>query len=106
MRLSELMKLHAVDSEGELLDHVRDVRLEDRDDGWVVTHVVVGRAAVAQRLGFIHGAVERPALLAWAMRRSTRHARVVPWEKVTLGDGDAVHVGARRAELDRPEGYR
>lgn len=103
MRLSDLLKLEAVDLDGRSLDHVRDVRLEQRGDAWTVTHVVVGRAAVAERLGFIHGVVERPVAIAAVMRRIGRHARVVPWSQVSLEDG-RLHVDARKDGLGRPEG--
>lgn len=103
MRLSELMKMRSVDSSGEALGHVKDVRLEERAGGWVVTDVVVGRAAVAERLGFIHGVVERPVVLARLMGRLARRARIVPWDKVRqVGDG-VLQVAARRDELPHPE---
>lgn len=104
MRLSELMSLRTLDSEGVPLDHVKDVRLEQRDGEWVVTHLVVGRAAVAERLGFIHGVVDRPVLLAHVLRRIARRARVVPWELVSFGGDGTVHVSAERDDLDSPEG--
>ena len=105
MRLSELTKMRSVDSDGRPLDHVKDVRLVERDGGWVVTDLVVGRAAVAERLGFVHGVVDRPVLLARVMRRLARHARVVPWDQVTIDEG-IVHVGVPRDALGRPEGQR
>ncbi len=100
MRLSELQRLRAVDEGGGELAHVKDVRLERQGRYWVVTHVVVGRAAVAERLGFLHGEVERPALLARIMRRVARHARVVTWQDVTLED-DRIIVSSTH---DRPDG--
>lgn len=105
MRLSELMKMRAVDSTGRSMDHVKDVRLEQRDGGWVVTDLVVGRGAFAERLGFIHGIVERPVLLARLLGYIGRHVRVVPWERARFADDGVVHVDARRDDLKRPEGY-
>lgn len=104
MRLSDLLRLRAFDAAGEPLDHVRDVRFECRDGDWVASDLVVGRGALAERLGFVHGAVERPLLLARLMRRLGRHARVVPWDRVA-SIGERVDVDARRDELSRPEGY-
>ncbi len=105
MRLSDLLSLRAFDRNGNPLDHVKDVRLQWIDGEWVVTDLVVGRGALAERLGFVHGAVERPFLLARLMRRLGRHARVVPWERVT-SVGARVDVDAARDELAPPEGHR
>lgn len=106
VRLGDLMKMRSVDSTGQRLDHVKDVRLEHRDGGWVVTHIVVGRAAVAERLGFLHGVVERPVLLARLMRRIARHSRIVPWDKVALTKEGIVEVTVPWDELPQPEAYR
>ena len=106
VRLSELMNLRAVDSTGASLDRVKDVRLERRGGDWVVTDLVVGRASVAERLGFVHGVVERPVVLARLMKRVARHGRVVPWDAATLGDDGIVRVSVARDALARPEGYR
>ncbi len=103
MRLSELQRYRAVDVAGRPLDHIKDVRLEQQGEEWVVTDLIVGRAAFAERLGFIHGVVERPVLLARLMRWVARHARVVPWEDVRL-EQDRVVVASQRGELLRPEG--
>lgn len=103
MRLSDLMKMESFDADGGSLDHVSDVRLEQRDEGWVVTHVAVGRAAFAERLGFIHGVVERPALLAWVLRRVARRARMARWDQVSVAGG-TLKIAARRDDLPRPEG--
>ncbi|MDQ4125392.1 MAG: hypothetical protein M3134_07325 [Actinomycetota bacterium] len=99
------MKLRAFDACGEPLDHVRDVRLEWREGEWIVTDLVVGSGAFAERLGFVHGAVERPLLLARLMRWLGRHARIVPWDCVVSLD-ERVDVDALRDDLPRPEGYR
>lgn len=105
MRLSDLMKMECFDVDGRPLHEVKDVRLEERAEGWVVTHVVVGRAAFAERLGFVHGVVDKPALLAWIMKRVGRHARVAPWDRVSVGD-DGIELALRRDDLERPEGSR
>ncbi len=101
MRLSDLFKLEAFDSSGASLGHVRDVRLEQHDDSWQVVALIVGPAGVAERLGFAHGVVERPVILAKVMHWIGRHARVVPWDKVTVQRG-VISVDATRQELATP----
>ncbi len=106
MRLSELLNSRAVDSTGAPLDRAKDVRLEQRDGEWVVTALVVGRGGFAERLGFIRGVVDGPVLLARLMRHVGRHARVAPWDAVTLGDDGVVHVSVARDALAHPEDDR
>lgn len=98
--------MSAVDADGRSLGGLKDVRLEERDEGWVVTHAIFGRAAVAERLGFIHGVVERPALLARILRRLALHTRVVPWDELKVTGEGVVRTASARGELERPEGYR
>lgn len=103
MRLSELQRYRAFDVDGQPLDHVKDVRLQRDGDMWVVTDVVLGRGAVAQRLGFIHGVVERPLLLARLMKWIGRHARAAPWDAVTLHADRVLVVDLPRNQLRVPE---
>ncbi len=103
MRLSELLRYRAFDVNGESLDHVKDVRLRREGQGWVVTHVVVGRTGIAQRLGFMPGVVERPALLARLMKWIGRHAWAARWEDVTLQPERVILVDVPRRDLPPPE---
>lgn len=105
MRLSDLLELEVFDSAGARLGRVKDVRFERRGDAWEVVELVVGTAGVAERLGFAYGVVERPAVLAAIMRWVARHARVVPWDKVTLHVG-MISVEATREDLRHPPGRR
>lgn len=105
MRLTELMRMPTEHLNGTSFGGVKDLRLERRNDDWVITHIVVGRGALAERLGFIHGVVERPALLARLMRRLGRRARVVPWDDVQVENG-VVRISGSPDQFGRPEGYR
>ncbi len=101
MRLSELSRFRCEDAEGQPLGRVKDVRLERQGDAWVVTGILVG-GAVAERLGFLHGGVERPVLLARLVRHFARHARVIPWDRTILHD-DHITADAHGDDLPRPE---
>ena len=101
MRLSELMSMKTFDVQGKPIDHVKDVRLEKKGEHWEVTALIVGRGAFAERLGFLHGVVERPALLARLMGWFERHARVAPWENIRLSDGQVL-IDTSEQELPRP----
>lgn len=101
MRLSDLLKLEAFDASGRSLGRVKDVRLERREDAWEVTALIVGTSGVAERLGFAYGVVERPAALASVMRWLARHARIAPWERVTVHHG-VLTVDGTRDDLEHP----
>jgi hypothetical protein len=101
MRLSELLKLDANDRRGRHVGHVRDVRLEKRGDRWEIAAVILGNAAVAERLGFAYRAVDRPYLLAKLMQWLTRHARAAPWDVVEIRDG-RISLDADHEDLPHP----
>jgi len=50
VRLSDLLGARVVTESDDLLGHVIDARAEERDDGFEVTELLVGRAAFAERL--------------------------------------------------------
>lgn len=106
MRLSDLTKMRCVDENGDDLGRVKDVAVEEREGAWIATTLIVGRGGFAERLGFMHGVVEKPVVLARLMEWVERHARVVPWDKVRLREDRVVSVLGRRDELERPEAYR
>ncbi len=106
MRLSELQRVPIVDRSGGALDHVRDIRLEMRDGRWVTTEVTLGAGAIAHRLGFLHGIVERPVLLAKLMKWLGRRALAVEWSELEI-EGIRIrvttskdHLGHRRRRGD------
>lgn len=103
MRLSDLLKLSAVDQSGNRLGSVKDVRLERRGSEWEVAALVIGHAAFADRLGFAYGDVEKPALLRLLVRWLTRSERVAPWAWVTLQE-DALIVHGDTEDLNRVGG--
>jgi sporulation protein YlmC with PRC-barrel domain len=105
VRLSDLLRLDVVDGDGESLGKVRDLSMQYRDGEWVTSAILVRGSGVTQRLGFIHGVVERPAPIARLMRRIGRHAVVVPWEQVDL-TATGIRVDATRRDLKRSEGSR
>ena len=88
MRLSELLGVEVVDQDGNVLGEVHDVRLREdepgagRDGRFVIGALVLGVGSLGGRLGYAHGAVEGPWVLARRLRRLSRHARCVPWQHV------------------------
>jgi sporulation protein YlmC with PRC-barrel domain len=100
VRLSDLLDRDVRSDDGHDLGRVNDVRFERVGAEWRVSALIVGTAAFAERLGFAHGVVQRPVLLARAMRWVARHARVVPWEAAKKRD-DHLVVTAQVDELAR-----
>ena len=89
MRLSDLLGTEVVDSLGQSVGRVHDVRLVQ--DGPLqpnmmaalrLAGLVVGSGAVAGRLGYDRGEVQGPWLIATVARRLAARARYVPWEQV------------------------
>ncbi len=111
MRLSEMVGAEAVDKGGNALGEIHDVRLREATDGdagprFVVDGVLVGVGAVAARLGYAHGQVGGPALLAWALRRLARRAHYVPRQHVTSFEGNRLLLGALGEALVHPSEHR
>lgn len=105
MRVSDLLKLEAVDTSGERLGHVHDVRFTSVGGGavgWTAASLIVGRGGFAARLGYAHGAVTHPRLLAAALAWLTRHALEIPWQHVTEVREDRVVVAGSRADFAAP----
>ncbi|MCU1358186.1 MAG: PRC-barrel domain containing protein [Acidimicrobiales bacterium] len=99
MRLSDLLGAEVVDRDGRSLGRVRDVRLVQDGPiqgtfgaGLRIEGLVVGRVAVASRLGYDREGVEAPWLVARIARVLSRDSRHVPWS-------DVVRVADRRVEL-------
>ncbi len=101
MHLSDLLRMEAVDWEGRKLGHVRDVRLRSVQESWEVSGLVVGRGALAERLGYAYGPVKGPGLVRWVMSHWARHARFVDWNRVELVGG-VVTVKAADEKLKHP----
>jgi hypothetical protein len=62
---------------------------------------MVGRRSVGTRLGFVRGGLKGPWLLRAVFSALERRAAYVDWDDVESWDGNTVHVGRRRDELDR-----
>jgi hypothetical protein len=93
MNLSDLLGCAVVDADGTTLGEVSDVRLVQ--DGPLLAGItaalrvdalLIGRSSLAERLGYVHGGVTRPALLARALRAVAGRARLVEWESVDRWD--------------------
>lgn len=96
LRGRDLLVLEARHEDGDRLGRVQDVRLACRlEDGrrrYVVDGLLVGRRGFSERLGYAHGVVGGPWLVAALMRWMHRHGRYVAHEHVTTIDLEAGHV--------------
>lgn len=106
MRLADLLWAQARDADGEELGQVHDVRLRLEEDGHdaprlVVESIIVGAGTVGRRLGYAHGGVEGPWLLARLFEWAARHAREAKWTDVRR-EARVLHVQRPRDELERP----
>jgi hypothetical protein len=97
--LSELLHSEVLDSDGQALGRVDDVRLVQ--DGPVipgfgsalrVDGLVVGGGGLAVRLGYHRHGVRGPALLKAIFATLERRAHFVPWELVAEWDGSTVRL--------------
>lgn len=85
MRLSDLLKAEAVNEAGQRLGHVHDVRFRSATEtpiAWTAEALIVGKSAIAERLGYSRGVVTGPWLLVQLFMWMSRHARVIPWGNV------------------------
>jgi hypothetical protein len=103
VRLSDLLRCEVVDEDGDRLGRVSDVRLVQ--DGPLragvqaevrVDALIVGRAGLAERLGFVKNRVRGPWLLRAPFVALERRARVVPAEEVASWDLSDGVVQVRR----------
>ena len=106
MRLGELLRSTVVDSQGERLGRVRDVRLvqdgpyiEGFGNALRVDGLIVGAASVVARLGYHRQKMNGPALLNALFMALGRRARYVRWEDVVCWDGETVEVSMPASEL-------
>jgi hypothetical protein len=111
MRLSDLLRCEVVDEDGDRLGRVSDVRLVQ--DGPIragvqaelrVDALVVGRAGLAERLGYVKNRVRGPWLLRAPFTALERRARIVPAEEVVAWEVDESTVRVRRGAADRSPG--
>lgn len=105
MRVSDLLKLEAVNESGERIGHVHDVRFSSatRDTlGWTAASLIVGRGGFAARLGYAHGAVERPRAVAGLLSWLTRHAVEIPWARVVRVQEDRIVVSGTHGDFSTP----
>ncbi|MCU1601639.1 MAG: hypothetical protein JWO22_2348 [Frankiales bacterium] len=94
MRGADLLGLPVVGPGGEDLGRVLDVRLVQ--DGPIlgafaalrIEGLVVGRRALAARLGYDRYDAQGPWLVAAGVARLTRGTRYLPWADLQLTDGE------------------
>ena len=99
MRLSELLGLSVIDSDGRGLGQVRDVRLvqdgpfiEGFGHALRVEGLLVGGGALGVRLGIARAGVRGPWPLTTWFRWRERRARYIDWSDVAGHDERELHL--------------
>jgi PRC-barrel domain len=105
MLMSDLLRRSVVDADGVSLGKVRDVRvvqdgpyIEGFGNALRVDALVVGRGAIAVRLGYTRVGVRGPWLLRVGSTALEGRAYLVPWTEVEDHD-DQLVTHRRRADL-------
>lgn len=99
MKATDLLGSRVVDRHGEEVGTVRDLRARPEDGGLTLCGLVVGRGAIAERLGYAYGEVEGPWVVARLMQRLGRRARYVAWEDVGEFSDGVLRLGVEAAAL-------
>jgi hypothetical protein len=106
MRMSELLRSSVLDSNGEHVGRVHDVRMvrEGPVQGafgpaYVLQGLVVGPGAVGARLGFDRTDVKGPYPLKVLFRQMHKNARFVEWAVIDSVEGDVVRLKVPAADL-------
>jgi hypothetical protein len=105
MRLTDLLGLEVVDTEGRHLGKVNDALLVQdgpltfgTDASFRLHAVAVGRGSIGARLGYSQGVVERPRLLKRLFGRSLL---LIPWTEILERDEHRITV---RTPADQSSG--
>lgn len=108
MRLSELLRSRVIDSEGEDLGRVHDVRfvddgplLGDFGSALRVDGLIVGGGSLGIRLGFHRSKVKGPWPLKALLEAATRRSRYITWEDVEACEENVVRLSVAGANLPR-----
>jgi hypothetical protein len=108
MRMGELLESHVFDVDGRRLGKVHDLRLvqDGPERGPLgpmlrVEGLVVGRGALAIRLGYHRAGVRGPFLLGRIFRRLEGRARYVPWDTIARHTDQRVDLTCSGADLPR-----
>jgi sporulation protein YlmC with PRC-barrel domain len=107
MRLSDLLNKEVVDGNGQRAGHVHDVRIIQ--DGPVTTGfdaalrvhgLVIGRGALANRLGYGRSGARGPWLVR-AILEGRHKPTVVPWNRVRAIEARRIIISGSHDDLER-----
>jgi sporulation protein YlmC with PRC-barrel domain len=99
VRIGELLHSRVVDVGGRSVGRVHDVRLVREGERLRVDGLVVGKGALAIRLGYHRAGVQGPFLLGRIFRAIEGRARYVPWERVADRSGDHLRLSCSTDDL-------
>lgn len=109
MRLSELLESVVEDEQGTKLGHVHDVRLVQDgpvgsgfDAAFRVHGLIVGRGAIANRLGYGRTGSRGPWLVR-VLAKGGAHPKFVPWTRVRSIEPKRVIIRGRADDVEDAE---
>ena len=107
MRLSDLLHKEVFDANGQRAGHVYDVRvIQDGpvtsgfDAALRVHGLIIGRGALANRLGYGRGGARGPWLIR-AILEARHKPTLVPWHRVRAIEADRILISGSRDDLER-----
>jgi hypothetical protein len=107
MRATDLIGCAVLDTDGQLIGHVHDLRFEttgSNETGWRcrLTGFACGkRAPLGHRLGYGTGDMAGPWPLSVVFGRIRQRSIEIDWADVTRFDRPRLHVSGRRANYTR-----
>ncbi|MEP6659215.1 MAG: PRC-barrel domain-containing protein [Acidimicrobiales bacterium] len=107
MRLSELLNKEVIDANGQSAGHVHDVRViqdgpitSSFDAALRVHGLIVGRGALANRLGYGRSAVRGPWVIRAVLEAGDKPT-VVPWHRVRVIEATRILITGSCDDLER-----
>jgi hypothetical protein len=99
------------DSDGEVIGHVHDVRLEavgvgSDDVKYRLTGLQCGGASIGHRLGYGHGDMAGPWVLLRLFRWARRRSVLVEWRDVARLEPPNIYLSRSRSDLTGAGGAR
>lgn len=110
MTLSDLLDAEVVDTNGDRIGHVHEVRAVK--DGPIqgpfgaalrIDGLIIGRRSVGTRLGLDRTDTGRPAALRWVFSRLTGEKLYVPWGLIVAISERRIVISCGESDLSAPQ---
>lgn len=96
LHLELLLGRYVVDTAGERVGRIEEVRAEKQADEWVITEYLVGLAAIAERFSAQRLVTQ---FLSWFRQPHHRAGYCIPWDKLDLSDPEHPRLTCTIKEL-------